>query len=572
VPPVAHPSSEAPNRLLTIRRRLGVLRRRARRGLHAARRPRSSVVLDARFDIIERRRIFGSVTVPAGTGPVPIELSLNDVTIAKAWATVPAEFDRRGAEVRKFAFAMREVWRFARVHDRIVVKADGVPILFDRTARPYLTPAASGQRTPARLRERLEQGYIFDQYGRLRLSKKLDTEWQQSVLGLFNDVRQLINARCGQELFFIYGTLLGAVRENGFIGHDVDLDTAFICSATDGPSAAAEMRDLAFALIDAGYIVDPYLTHLHVTDDAGTRIDVFHLYFDKDGRLCLPFGYAGTTTLTTSDWQGVKEIDFPGGRGVIPVNGEQFVEMLYGSDWRQPKPGFHWPHDRTGRSKEGLLPQEMHEEIYWANFYAHTEYNEGSTFFGFLTSRPDTPATVVDIGCGDGRDSFAFGSTGRTVLGMDRSHIAVRHAGKKADQLGMGERVRFRGVDVSDTDAVRAALTDVVTSSPTEPVLFYMRFFLHSIPEDVQEGLLDVIDACARPGDVLAAEFRTDRDKARAKVHHKHYRRYQNGPAFGRTLQSRYSFELLHEEEGTGLSPYKGEDPELYRVVARRRG
>jgi hypothetical protein len=82
---------------------------------------------------------------------------------------------------------------------------------------------------------------------------------------------------------------------------------------------------------------------------------------------------------------------------------------------------------------------------------------------------------------------------------------------------------------------------------------------------------MDVISSCVRPGDLLAAEFRTEKDEAAAKVHGQHYRRYQNGPAFGASLSTQHHFELLHEEEGTGLSPYKGEDPVLYRVVATRR-
>jgi SAM-dependent methyltransferase len=212
----------------------------------------------------------------------------------------------------------------------------------------------------------------------------------------------------------------------------------------------------------------------------------------------------------------------------------------------------------------------MREEIYWANFYAHTHYDQGSTFFDFVNGRPDTPRTVVDIGCGDGRDSFAFGAAGRSVLGVDRSHVAVVHATKQAADMGLADRVRFRSVDVSDRAALSATLQEVVGSSPEAPVLFYLRFFLHSIPEDVQAGLLEVISDCARPGDMFAAEFRTDRDRARSKVHQKHYRRYQNGSAFVESLRKRYRFEILHEQESAGLSPYGSEDPVLYRVVARR--
>jgi len=528
-------------------------------------------VRDARFELTERRRrILGSITVRAGAPAIPVELHLNDLVVAKTWAARAVEPARGETETRAFSFATRDLWQFARLEDQVSVIVDGVPARYAATGQPFVRPASSGSRAPARLRRRLANGHVFDQYGKLQMSKKLDLEWQQSVMGLFAEVRQFAKERFDHELFFIYGTLLGAVREGGVIGHDIDLDTAFIASATDGPSAAAELRDLAFALIDAGYIVDPYRTHLHVTNQAGSRIDVFHLYFDGEGKLCLPFGIAGTGRITAQDWRGVKEIDFLGARGAVPANDEQFTELLYGSDWRHPQPGFHWPTDRTHRDEGGLLPDSMYEEIYWANFYEHTHFDKGSTFFGLLAERSDTPAAVVDIGCGDGRDSFAFAATGRQVLGLDRSHIAVRHAASKAEQMGLADRMTFLGVDVSDVPAIRAALTDAVNASPDAPVLFYLRFFLHSITAEVQAGLLEVIESCARPGDMLAAEFRTDQDEARLKVHQKHYRRYQNGPAFGATLR-RDGFELLHEEEGTGLSPYGAEDPHLYRVIAQRR-
>jgi hypothetical protein len=109
-----------------------------------------------------------------------------------------------------------------------------------------------------------------------------------------------------------------------------------------------------------------------------------------------------------------------------------------------------------------------------------------------------------------------------------------------------------------------------VTAASDDPVMFYLRFFLHSIPADVQEGLMRAISHHARPGDVLAAEFRTDKDEQNSKVHGKHYRRFQNAVEFSRRLSGDHGFVPEYEEENTGLSPYQGEDPVLYRVVARR--
>jgi SAM-dependent methyltransferase len=338
----------------------------------------------------------------------------------------------------------------------------------------------------------------------------------------------------------------------------------------DGPAVGAELRDIALALIDAGYEVEAWRTHIHVTDENDTRIDVFSSYFDANDEYGLAFGIAGNSVLRREDWQGVREIDFPGGTGVVPVNAEQMVEHLYGADWRQPKPGFHWPFDRTRQALDARMTEAMREEIYWATYYArHAPAGEGSPFFALLGGRPDTPRIVIDIGCGDGRDSLAFAVAGRRVLGLDRSRVAITVAQRRAKQLGVDDQTEFRVLDAADQRATREAIEDVL-SAATEPVLFYLRFFLHSIPEDVQEHLLEVISGAARPGDVLAAEFRTDRDEELSKTFAGHYRRYQNGPAFGRALSARFRFRIDFEQQGTGLSPFGDEDPDLYRVIAAR--
>ena len=216
------------------------------------------------------------------------------------------------------------------------------------------------------------------------------------------------------------------------------------------------------------------------------------------------------------------------------------------------------------------ITPETAEEIYWANFYAHTEYTSGSTFCAKIIETEGIPSRVIDIGCGDGRDSYAFAATGRSVLGIDRSHIGVAHASRKALELDHQEAARFVACDVGDLDRLRATLEAELAASAGQPELFYARFFLHSIPEDVQDTLMGVITELARPGDWFAAEFRTDEDAAEQKVHQKHYRRFQNGPVFGRKVEERYGFTVVDVQEGRGLSPYKGEDPHLYRIVARK--
>ena len=45
---------------------------------------------------------------------------------------------------------------------------------------------------------------------------------------------------------------------------------------------------------------------------------------------------------------------------------------------------------------------------------------------------------------------------------------------------------------------------------------------------------MGILRDAARPGDHLAAEFRSEGDAQSPKVHGKHYRRFQNGQLFGK--------------------------------------
>ena len=550
-----------------------------------------------------RRAIKGWISVPADAPPARVAVYLDNLEIISTYATTevpkaasarrprrsrkpmpamadpaesrgrqlagPGEDHRNTSEqIRWFRFRLADMWRFCDTSTRVSVRVDGAPLAIAGHGM-FLAPARPGRRSVAELRRKLRSGYVISWKGRLQLSKQHDVEWQRRVMALYERTSEVFRDSWQYDVFFVYGTLLGAVREGTYIGHDADFDAAYVSRESDPVKVTDELVDISLDLIAHGLAVKCLRTHLHISDptDPDLHIDLFFTYFDRHGVLSFPFGVAGTKDVRRDGWQGVREITWPGGRGTVPVNAEQVVECLYGPDWRHPKPGFHWDRDRV-KAAEGRLTRAQRQKVYWANFYAHHSYTSGSSFFEFVNSRPDTPGTVIDIGCGDGRDACAFGAAGRQVVGLDQSPVGVQHATAKSSGLGIQERVRFTICDVAETQALSAIVREVIAADDS-PVLFYLRFFLHSIPEEVQDGLLDVISTHARSGDVLAAEFRTEKDESATKVHGEHYRRYQNGAAFGALLKER-GFALVHEEEGTGLSPYKGEDPVLYRVIARR--
>jgi hypothetical protein len=564
-----------------------------------AERPLSGLVEE-----FSRRLVVGWVSVPADAAPVRVDLYLGNFKAASTYATpdssmsgyrsalrkdggqaaaaalvhdwqvpmVPGPADDRrnsNQSIRTFSFRIREIWPWVKRGTRITVRVDGQPLPIYGHGM-YLSPPRNGRHSVKELAAKFDEGYLLTQTGKVALSKRLDTEWQGRVMELYARTRRIVADEFGHDTFFIYGTLLGAIREGGFIGHDEDFDAAFLSKHTDGGDAAAELQEIGLALIRHGLDVECRVTALHIHDpETHQRIDLFHTYFDEEGRIRFPFGIAGTSPFTKDDWKGTREIEFGGGTGLVPVAAEKLVAHLYGDDWRSPKPGFNWKLDRTDSARDGHLTREQRTKVYWATFYNKTQYTSGSTFFEFVNSWEGIPDNIIDIGCGDGRDSCAFGAAGRTVLGVDQSPVGIEHASAHAAEIGLGEKVSFRTCDVADVDDLGRAM-DQITEAAHGPVAFYMRFFLHAIPEDVQRGLMKAIDTHARPGDYLVAEFRTDKDEANAKVHTKHYRRLQNAEEFRDSLGLQYNFEVLHFEEGTGLSPYKGEDPVLTRVVAKR--
>jgi hypothetical protein len=541
-----------------------------RRGWQPVAEARSAGPVTGMVEEFTRRSVAGWVMIPPGQAGVRVTLHLQELQVAATWAGDVV--DRVGArEVRGFRFALRDIWNFARVDHQLTVRVDGVPLPIAGRGM-HVAPEEDGARALGTLRKKLETGHVFSRTGRLQLSKSIDEEWQREVLGFYEGLRKVVKDALGHDLFVMYGSLLGAVREGGFIGHDDDFDAAVIVDATTGAEAVEALKKLAFTLIDAGYDVEGRRSavHVHHRDNPAIRIDIFHLFFNAKGVLAFAFGVAGTTDVLKEQWQGVTETRFGPGSVLVPVNGEAVVEAIYGAGWRIPTPGFSWDKDRTKRERSAIVPLDDVEEIYWANFYARTEYTSGSTFFDFVNSRPEMTSHVIDIGCGDGRDSYAYGLAGRTVTGLDRSHIGVRHATKKAHDMGMGDRVSFAACDVGEADNLRGVLNAAIERAGDAPILFYARFFLHSIPEEVQDTLMATINEVARPGDQFAAEFRTTADAALGKVHEKHYRRFQDGPAFGVALREKYGFDVTFEVEGQGFSPYKGEDPVLYRVLAKR--
>ncbi|GAB3757302.1 hypothetical protein GCM10028864_41050 [Microlunatus parietis] len=516
------------------------------------------------METFTKQEIAGWLLLPPDAPECRVSLWLNDIAATEVVAH-PEPDTVGGLQRRRFRFVLYDFWRFARTTDTISVRYDERPVLLAARKSYGYRPKIDGRSTPEELITLLRTGHIFGQGGKIQLGKIIDTGWQDQVLRLHDAVHRHLEAEFGLRTFLGYGTLLGYVRDHGFIDHDRDFDGAYLSRHTDPAAAAEQLITVAESLIRKGFQVIPKASCLAIKDlDSGAaQIDLFHLVGRPDGTVGFPFGSVGSAPVPVSAIEPLQPATLAGRPVLVPADPTAIVEHLYGPGWRVPDPGFSWLTARTTRESRALLDHDQQDRLYWTDFYARPELLPPSSFAPWVLDHPELPDRVVDLGCGDGRDSPVLAGDGRTVIGIDRIPAAVALARSRTEEASFVE------ADLNDGDAL-ADLLGRARGASGAPLLHYARGLAGTLPEPAWLTLLDRLAATGRPGDLLALELRIDADRNRPKANFRSFRRFPP-PAEVITQLTDRGWTILDREDGTGLSPYRTEDPALLRLLATRR-
>jgi SAM-dependent methyltransferase len=199
-------------------------------------------------------------------------------------------------------------------------------------------------------------------------------------------------------------------------------------------------------------------------------------------------------------------------------------------------------------------------ESYWDGYYAKAVSAPlaPSQFAAFVAGEfPDTDL-IVDIGCGNGRDSIFFANLGYSVIGIDASASAIQKCRQQSQTAKFINCLIADAIHEPELHEKRLGHNHVVA---------YSRFFLHAIDHAEEEqfwGLAQKI--CMRPGDALALEFRNEDDSLRLKETGLHYRRYPNHDEVVARAQKK-GFVLRYETQGRGFAKYKNDDAVVSRLI-----
>ena len=95
---------------------------------------------------------------------------------------------------------------------------------------------------------------------------------------------------------------------------------------------------------------------------------------------------------------------------------------------------------------------------YWNRYYGARDIsgcpNIPSQFAAFVALEVGADSTIVDVGCGSGRDSLFFANAGFNVLGVDASSAAVSLCQRTAEERGIN-RASFLCCNVDDPELSR---------------------------------------------------------------------------------------------------------------------
>lgn len=223
------------------------------------------------------------------------------------------------------------------------------------------------------------------------------------------------------------------------------------------------------------------------------------------------------------------------------------------------------------RIKE-LVPKDEEDydrdRKYWNRFY--TDKKDGkiaapSQFAKDLVSDHQIKPGkhLLELGCGNGRDSLYFLKQGLRVTALDASDIAI-------------ERLK---VVTSENGAALFVCDDFVKCRSLYQLRYdyiYSRFTLHAITEEQEDELLENIVTGLAPNGKLFIEARTIKDDIYGKgkkvaknayIYNEHYRRFIDATEFQAKLE-RLGLKIEYLEERSGFSNTAESDPVLMRVIA----
>jgi len=206
------------------------------------------------------------------------------------------------------------------------------------------------------------------------------------------------------------------------------------------------------------------------------------------------------------------------------------------------------------------------EKEYWENYYKLQNVTlQPSLFAKFaLKNHVKTGSSLIELGCGNGRDAKFFAANIIDVLAVDQCEDEISFLSKKNNY----NNLKFKCGDFTCLGDI--GLFDNI----------YSRFTLHSISEKEESQVIEWAYNHLNGGGMLLIEARGQKNELfklgqsvpgdpSAYIYDNHYRRFINIEKIWEKLKMK-RFEIISAEEKSGFAPFGGSDHVFIRIIASK--
>jgi hypothetical protein len=387
-----------------------------------------------------------------------------------------------------------------------------------------------------------------------------------------NNLKELdtIFRELGVEYWLSNGTLLGLHRDNDLISGDSNTDMS-VNVKTISKDMFQRINEANFSIVRFfGKLEDGFMVEI-AKNDVKTNLFFFYkekekwyhsVYVDVDGIESLKYDYVYAPFELT-------EATYHGNKFFIPASTEDVLKQQYGPTWQTPDKNWSITESPNNaiKTEERFKFSESESDFnslmnfenksYWDEFYkSNKDLNKESDFARFvladLEKRNENLESIrmVDLGCGNLRDTKYFHNHGVNIEGVDLS---------------------FNLSDPSIT-----TYNDSVLNVDLQKYnVFYARFFVHSIKEEILDELLNKIKSESK-NFIFYIETRSSKnitnDKKsitffKSSIGDKHYRYLYSKSYLEEKLKPLFNIEYMLEDND--LAIYKEENPYCIRVTLK---
>ena len=184
------------------------------------------------------------------------------------------------------------------------------------------------------------------------LRKKMQNSIKVNGKIFLGDIQKVFD-ELNIDFWLEFGTLLGAIREKNFIGHDIDIDIGVYLQDYDSKNEKV-FNKYGFIKINDIEIDDGKYGRFETYKKDGIGVDIFYFRKDNDKMICHnflsyedlgkrktieKFGGLLISELTFTD-TGFKKIEFLGLEVLVPKDTHLHLSQTYGDDYMIPNPNF----------------------------------------------------------------------------------------------------------------------------------------------------------------------------------------------------------------------------------------